>query len=708
MTGNLVLIALALLGVAALVDLGSVRSPAARFLPYPIVAGAAVLLAVAGFRAILGHTDTVNVGDGFGFGPSTLVVDHLAGLFLALAGVVATPVALVFAGWARQRDQVPHRGLGLAVALALASVCIIEVATDAFVFLFAWEGLSLAFYLLSGYWRERPRRTADSMLTFGFSKTSGGFLLIAFGMLFGATGSLQMADWGAAHGATRQLAYALALAGFATKVGLVPVQVWMPNGYSAAPGPARALMSAVAANVGFYGMWRTLSVLGAPPRWLAVVVLVLAAATALLGIAHAAVQENLQRVIAYSSVENGGLITVGFAVALVGASAGEEQLVALGLLAGTLQMITHSFAKAALFLATAVIEARTGTGELAAIQGIGRHDRLTGAVFAVGALTLAGMPLTLGFVSEWYLLEAIMQLFRLNSLTLQIAMAVAGALVALAVGFAGFAFVRLVGLTVLGGGGRPRVEQRPPGRGATWFLAPGLLLPAIACIGLAAISPEEIRLLARGLSDVVPPDTTRGALSSPWVLQPVYAEFSALSPSWLAVELPVMALAVLAATILLSGGSVFSVRRVPPWRSAAGAVVGDNYYNAFAFANPTRHVLSNLLMTRSQLRESARATKAAEEVGSVLAGPDIPGNNRAAPAVARWEPGAWEGAQQDGPVLQTDVVEVVETFLYRPLRPLLFRVVSAAKKLQCGRLDAYIAYLLLTVVALIAVVVGVS
>jgi formate hydrogenlyase subunit 3/multisubunit Na+/H+ antiporter MnhD subunit len=620
-------------------------------------------------------------------------------------------VTAALAGWSRLAEDVPHRGLGLAVAITLACVCVVVLASDAFLFLFAWEGLSLAFYLLSGYWRQRSGRTFAAMLTFGFSKTSGGLLLIAFGLLFAATGSLRISDWAGAQGAARDAGYALALTGFAAKVGVLPLQVWMPTGYSAAPGPARALMSAVAANVGFYGMWRTLQILGAPPTWLAVLVLITAAATALLGIAHAAVQKNLQRVIAYSSVENGGLITVGFAIAMVGATAGEKPLIALGLLAGTLQMITHSFAKAALFLASAVMEQQTGTGELAELQGIGRCRPLAGAVFTVGALTLAGMPLTLGFVSEWYLLESIMQLFRLHSLTLQIAMALAGALIALAVGFAGFTFVRLVGLTVLGGGGRPRLRPRPAGAASALLSAAGLAAPAVACIAVAAISPEEIRLLARGLSDLVPADTTRGALSSPWVIQPVYDKFSALSPSWLAVELPVLAVVVVAGTVLLSAGTVFRIRRVPPWRSASGGVVGDNFYNAFAFATPTRHVLSNVLMTRSQLRESTASARSAEDAGSVLAGPDLPDGHHGIELrepMRTVGPAAWEGAQQQRPVLQTDVVEVVENFLYRPLLPLLRAVVHAAKKVQCGRLDAYVAYLLLTVVALIAVVAGIS
>jgi hydrogenase-4 component B len=125
----------------------------------------------------------------------------------------------------------------------------------------------------------------------------------------------------------------------------VPFQIWMPRGYAAAPGPARAIMAGVCVNVAFYGMWRTLALLGRPPGWLVGAVLLLGAVTALLGIAHAAVQNRLSRVIAYSSVENTGLILTGFGVALAGTAVGNRLLVAIGLLAATLQMIAHTVAK---------------------------------------------------------------------------------------------------------------------------------------------------------------------------------------------------------------------------------------------------------------------------------------------------------------------------------------------------------------------------
>ena len=165
-------------------------------------------------------------------------------------------------------------------------------------------------------------------------------------------------------GAARTTALVLLLAGFAVKAGLVPFQVWLPPGYAAAPGPARAIMAGVCVNVAFYGMWRTLELLGRPPGGLVGALLLLGAVSALLGIAHATVQNRLNRVIAYSSVENSGLIVVGFGVALTGAAVHDQRLIAAGLLAASLQMVAHTAAKSLLFTSAAGIEDAAGSDDL--------------------------------------------------------------------------------------------------------------------------------------------------------------------------------------------------------------------------------------------------------------------------------------------------------------------------------------------------------
>ena len=689
--------ALALFAVAAAIDLtAGVRWP--RLVPAAYLLGTAgsACAAVAGAGALAGRPVRLGQGAGgfLGSGTAGLAADRLSGLFLLIAFSAATLVSLAFASWAGGPSRPGRRGLGASYALALGAVAVVMTATDAFTLLFAWEALTVAFYLLAGFERARP---GEALITLTFGKISGAALLAGLLLLAARSGSLALASF--AHvpaGGLRVTAEALLLLGFAVKVGLVPFQVWMPRGYAAAPGPARAVMAGVAVNVGFYGLWRTLALLGPPPAWLTSLLLVLAGLTAVLSIAHAAVQTGLQRVIAYSSVENTGLILAGFGVALVGAATGDRRLVAAGLLAATLQVIAHTFAKSLLFTASAGLETAGRSGDLDALRGMARRAPWSGTGLAIGGLTLAGLPPTAGFVSEWFLLEALMQQFRVPGLEYRLVLALAGAAVALTAGFAGVTIVRLIGLVVLGPplpGVKGRREERdygPAGRVAIAGLAAG-------CLAVAALTPLEIRVIGAGLSPIVPAAVTTGALKSPWVLQPVYAGFSILSPSWLWIAMPALFLAVMAFSLAVSGSRMLRVRRVPAWKSATAGVSGADSYTAFGFANPTRRVLAAVLHTRAGVQRIGPGpllTAAADAEARAAA------DTRAKTAPA--------GGQVPHVGYTSDVIEVVEQYLYRPVLRPVTALVRIVKRLQSGRLDAYLAYMLIALVALLAVVAGLN
>jgi hydrogenase-4 component B len=790
---------LILLALAALADLAGGR--VARFMGsgplYLLGAAGSACLAVLGGFALTGRSVQLGVGGWLGQavpGQQTagLAADRLSGLFLALSFGAAVPVSVAFASWARSPRE-KRRGLGASYALALGSVAVIMTAQDAFTFLFGWEGLTIAFYLLAGSERHKRGRGAAAQITFAFGKVSGAALLLGLLLLATRSHSIMLASF--AHvpgGAARTTAQVLLLAGFAVKAGLVPFQIWLPRGYSAAPGPARAIMAGVCVNVAFYGMWRTLALLGRVPGWLVGTVLVLGALSALLGIAHAAVQNRLSRVIAYSSIENSGLIVTGFGIALTGAAVGDRRLIAVGLLAATLQMVAHTVAKSLLFTSVAGIEAAAGSDDLEALRARARRTPWSGFGLAVGSVTLAGLPPTVGFVSEWFLLESLMQQFRVPGLGYRLVLALAGAAVALTAGVAGVTFVRLVGLIVLGRGTDQRLpsaasspaasspaasspaasspaasspaasspaasspaasspvqlgaadvvsmtnevsetnEINPPGPGvsqdspntsdeptrcdigavvtvpmshragvgaAASPVAPGgadygwagrvaVVVLAVCCVAIAAVTPLEVRVIAAGLSPDVPSALTMGALKSPWVLQPVFAGFSILSPSWLCLEMPVMLILVVLFTWAVSGRRLLRVRRVPAWRSATIGVEGADSYTAFGYANPTRRVLAGVLDTRSEVRQIMLEENESDDG----AGPPD-------------RPDPEETGQAAHLQYASDVVEIVEAYLYQPAFRAFMSVVAVAKRLQSGRLDAYLLYMLIALIAVIAVV----
>lgn len=673
MSSSLLAAGLACFAVGVAVDVvGGVRRTAVRLLPYLSgIAGSACLFAL-GVHATTTSTAAsgIDLSEVLGFRQGGFRLDHLAGLFLTLLFALGIAVSACFVSWARPSDRSHRRGTASGYLLLLASVAVILCAADAFTFLFAWEALTVAFYMLTSVTRREVRQAGAAWSTVGIGKVSGAALLFGFLLLAGRTGSLTIASWHAVGpGAVHDVAWLLVVVGFGAKVGLVPLQVWIPVGYPAAPGPARAAMAGIAANVGVYGLWRFLGVLGRPPVWLVIAVLLVGGITALLGITFAGVQGRLGRVVAYSSIENAGLIVTAYGVALTGAVVHSEPLVAMGLLAATLQTVAHAVAKSALFVSLANVEAAVGTDELDVLRGVGRRMRWSGAAFGVGAVTLAGLPPTIGFVSEWFILEALMQEFRLPGLAIRLGLAAAGALVALTTGLAALAFLRVLGLTFLG---RPAPTVSGRSKETGLFGKAGLAALVLGCLGLAAVSPWEVRYIARGLDPLVGRQATLQALKSPWVLQPVFHGFSILSPSWLWVAMPVAFLGVFVGAVALSRGRYLRARRVPAWRSATSGVSGPASYSAFGFANPLRHVLGNVLGTR-------RSTELVTSEG------DEPSSRPVAHLETR-----------------TRVVEPVETYLYRPVRAMALGVARLAKRLQSGRLNAYVAYMLFALLVALA------
>lgn len=695
--GSLVLIiSVSAFGMAALVAFVAVPNRLPRdlreTLSWSLDVLGSVTAVVSGAAAVRGYDVTVNLGDlGTGLGTASLHLDRLSGLFVVITFGVATAGCLANLHSIHPIHPQARPRVAATIAFALLSVWVILAAGHLFTLLFGWEGLTVAFTLLAGLDRRQTTAARASVLAGTFGKLSGAFLLAGGALVATSSGSLSFAVWSDAGPAPAPMA--LLLIGFAIKVGAVPVQVWLPTTYASAPAPARAVMAGAAVNVGFYGMWRTLQVLGPAPAWLAVVVLVIGGVTAVLGIAHAAVHPDLRGLIAWSSVENAGVITAGFGVALAGSATGDQLLLTAGLLAATAQVIAHALAKSLLFVSAAQIEAVRGSMDLEDTRGVAHELPWTAVGIVVGGLTLAGLPLTAGFASEWLTLESLMQQFRITDLPVQLASATAAALVALSIGIASVTFVRLVALTAFSA---PPAAHRDR-RHEPWPHRAAVIVLTLGCLGAAAAAPWEIDVISAGLRPLAGSSTDL-AHRSPFALQPVYSGFSSLSPSWLWLVLPLLTAATVAMAALFSGSRLWHIRRVPAWSSASPGVERGVGYTSFAYANPMRKVLSNILLSRGQLQEvkqveRVQAARLAGASGPAGDGPGAPGKRATSDAERAYE---------------VDVVEVVEQFLYLPANRLIHFVARRVTRLQSGRLDAYMAYMLIALLGAIALVAALS
>jgi hydrogenase-4 component B len=615
----------------------------------------AALLGVVGF-ATAAHwtTASIDLGTWLGFGHSHLSSDGLSGIFLALVG--GTGAAVSIALLERRPTQ---------LATSLHSLILLAVATviginQAFVFLLAWETITLSLYLLAASDRERPGALLSAYFGSSLSKIGGACLLAAFALLYGQTGSFDFHSWATAGdlGTTRSVAFVLLLIGFGSKIGLVPSQAGLPPIYSAVPA-ATAATVAIAFNAGFYGLWRLcFDTLGPGPAWWGEVVLILGALSALTGILYAVALDEIPRILGFSSVEQGGIILLGFGVALLGQSAHRPQLAAVGLLAATLQLIMHGIAKPLAFLAAERVDIATGTRELRPLGGLAPHMPRTAAAFGLAVLSLAAMPPFGGFVSEWFTFEALLQSFRLDSTIARLIMALAAAVLALTAGIGLLAFAKLYGGIFLGRARTVLDGLREPRANVGVFA-----LAALALV-LGAIAPWEIRWLGRGLHESLGFDPAHGTISFPLVLGPVYRHFSVLSPTWLAIGIPTFMLSsALLVRVLLRP----PVRRAPVWLSGTAPEIAVVQYTPDSYANPIRVVLSSFYRFRRTLEPI----------------PDT------------------EPQQQD---LETQITPAFEAYLYRPLAGGTLRLSDLARRLQSGRLGTYLLYLLIVLLAALALI----
>jgi len=413
MTPLIVGLALVLLGGVAAVALSRWPSLADRAFVVLVVSGAGTAL-VPAVRVLLGATlATIELPTQVPGGAWVMGLDVLSAWFLVLIlGVGA--LAAIFGVWylaaERHHGGVPQTQLGL--ALLLVALGLVVTAQAALFFLAAWELMALACYFLIVFDHRRAEVRRAGLVYLVATHAATLLLIVMFGLwsrhaqdfTFGA-----LAAATAELGPTRALLLGLGLVAFGLKAGLVPLHFWLPEAHASAPSHVSAIMSGVMIKVGIYGLLRLVVLLGAPPAWWGWTVLVLGAASGVLGVLWALAQHDVKRLLAYHSVENVGIILMGIGAGALGLAHRIPLLAALGFLGAALHTLNHALFKSLLFLGAGSILRATGTRELEHLGGLARRMPLTWVSFLVGSVAIVGLPPLNGFVSEWVVFQALFQ-----------------------------------------------------------------------------------------------------------------------------------------------------------------------------------------------------------------------------------------------------------------------------------------------------------
>ncbi|HLF77765.1 MAG TPA: proton-conducting transporter membrane subunit [Dehalococcoidia bacterium] len=471
--------------------------PLARRLKLPFwLVAAASALALAASIAVVASGDAVqfSLWSPAPYAELQLRLDPTGAFFAAIVAGVALAASVFGSSYAH------HSALDDAVyPLFVLSMLLVVAAGNVYSFLIAWEAMALSsFILVIGDGTPRPRRQA-AILYLLMTHVSSVFVFATFFLVARHAGSTSFEAMAAdpLTGANASLAFVFALIGFGTKAGLMPLHIWLPRAHPVAPSHVSALMSAAMVKVGLYGLIRvSFSLLAPGETWWAVLLIAIGGLSAVMGVLYALMETEVKRILAFSTVENIGIITIALGAALAFRANGQDGLAAAALVAGLLHAANHGWFKTLLFLASGSIQNATHTLNLDRLGGLARRMPVTGAAVLVGSLAIAALPPFNGFVGEWLLMRSLVDLVS-GDVGVTSSLAGLGALAALALtgGLAVACFVRLYGIAFLGVA-RSEAAERAKESARAMYLTLGLL--ALGCLVTGLAAPW----LARGLSTV--------------------------------------------------------------------------------------------------------------------------------------------------------------------------------------------------------------
>jgi hydrogenase-4 component B len=461
----------------------------------PLGAVGALFVAVVGAAGLLSLPASMVLPIGMPDLPFHLRLDALSSFFMLLLGGAAFGVTVYATGYFRSMAAGPLALLAMWYHLFLAGMVTVMLADDAYAFMVAWEVMALSSYFLVTTDHKIPEIRRAGFLYLLIAHVGAVSLLLCFGVLQGGHGAYTF-DYMRGAELTpfwASVTFLLALFGFGAKAGLVPMHVWLPEAHPAAPSPVSALMSGVMLKTAIYGLLRvTFDLLNIQLVWWGTLALALGLITALYGVIFAAVQSDMKRLLAWSSIENIGVILAAFGLTLIFHTDGKGTLAALTLTALLYHALNHAFFKGLLFVGTGSVLHATGERRMGRLGGLMRFMPWTAWLTLIGALAIAGLPPLNGFVSEWLLLQAFMFTPGLTQPYLNMVIPVAAASVVLAAALAAYVMVKFFGVVFLG---QPRDLALNRAHESSWPERLGMLWLAAGCVLLGLFPAQVIQWL---------------------------------------------------------------------------------------------------------------------------------------------------------------------------------------------------------------------
>jgi formate hydrogenlyase subunit 3/multisubunit Na+/H+ antiporter MnhD subunit len=525
-------------------------------------------------------------------------IDTLSAFFLLVVNLGGTTASLYALGYSQDEEE-PQRVLPFYAAY-LAGMNLVVLADDAFTFLVSWEFMSLSSWaLVIAHHREQENMRAGYvyLLMASFGTLA---LLFAFGLLAGPDGGYAFDEIRAKHPTTGlgALILVLTLIGTGSKAGLVPLHAWLPLAHPAAPSHVSALMSGVMTKVAIYGFVRIIfDLVGPIDWWWSMPVLAIGGITAAMGVLYALMQNDLKRILAYSTIENIGIIFVALGLAMAFKAHGMPWAAALAFTAGLFHVLNHAVFKSLLFFGAGAVLHATGTRNIEQLGGLIHRMPKTAFVFLVGCAAISALPPLNGFASEWLVFQAILQSPQLSSWALKLLVPAVGALMALSAALAAACFVRAFGISFLG---RPRTSAATNAHETDNYSLAAMYALSALCL-VAGILPglfiDALAPVAQALTGMSMPHQS----GFDWLtLVPIAESRSSYNGLLLFVFVVISgSIAAFAIHRLASD----RLRRGPAWDCGYPDLSPATQYTASSFAQPIRRVFGTTIFAAREIGE---------------------------------------------------------------------------------------------------------
>jgi len=598
-----------------------------------------------------------------------IFIDGVAAFFILIIGIISLAVSIYSLSYSKKLDDKKNNSaLGLLFNVFIISMILVVTSNNVFFFLIFWELMSLVSFFLVIYEHENKNNLKSGLTYLVMTHIGTAFIFASFLLVYTQTGSFSFDSFrtiGIMPDHLKDIVFVLAFVGFGVKAGMVPLHVWLPKAHPSAPSNASALMSAVMLKIAIYGIVRFLfdfDIIGDSSHylWWGIGIVVIGSISALVGVLYALVEHDIKRALAFSSIENIGIIFIGLGLSVIFAAFNLMSLSVLAFVASMFHTLNHALFKGLLFMAAGSIHYSTHTKNIDDLGGLIKKMPWTALMFLIGSIALIGLPPLNGFISEWLTLQSLLAVFQIPSTILQVSLAFASLAFALTIGLAAATFVKLFGISFLS---KCRSIKSANAVEVPRFMLAGKTILAVSCIVLGILPFLGINMIVSAFDLSFIPQSPFEPIS---IINTDENNFASLMmPAVLVILLSVFV--AIFAFVKIVGGKT-STKKYGTWDCGFGSLSERTQYTATSLAEPIQRIFNVFYKSKNEITNNFYSNKNQYIKKSIN--------------------------------VNSTTKNIFEE-LYESITSVSLFVLDKIRKIQTGKVNAYILYIMIALISLL-------